>query len=91
MLTKAEMIAAVAEATETSKNAAGKAFDAVFDVIAQELIKGEKVSIHGFGTFTVKQRSARKGRNPQTGKEITIPAKKVVGFKASTSVRDKLK
>ncbi len=91
MLTKSEMIAAVAEATGTSKNAAGKAFDAVFEMISKELISGEKVSIHGFGTFTVKQRNARKGRNPQTGKEITIPAKKVIGFKASTSVRDKLK
>lgn len=86
MLSKADFIAKVAEDAEVTKAVAAKVFESVFDTIAGELADGEKVAIHGFGTFTVKDRAARKGRNPQTGAEMLIPAKKVVGFKAASAV-----
>ncbi|MFS8652443.1 MAG: HU family DNA-binding protein, partial [Caldibacillus sp.] len=80
-MNKTELINAVAEATDLSKKDAGKAVDAVFDTILNALAKGEKVQLVGFGNFEVRHRAARKGRNPQTGEEIEIPASKVPAFK----------
>jgi DNA-binding protein HU-beta len=91
MLKKSEIIDAIAKDAAVPKTVTEKVFNSAFNVISKELAKGEKVIVHGFGSFTVKTRAARKGRNPQTGKEIQIPAKKTVGFKASTLVRDQLK
>ena len=73
MTNKAELIDVVAEATESSKAAAGAALDAVIDAISQALKQGEEVRLVGFGTFSVKDRAEGKGRNPATGEEIKIP------------------
>ena len=81
MANKAELINQVAEATELSKKDATPVVEAVFEAIQSNLSEGEKVQIIGFGTFEVRDRAARKGRNPQTGEEIQIPATKVPAFK----------
>ena len=81
-MNKTELIAAVAEQAELSKKDAEKALKAFTDVIAAELVKGEKVQLVGFGTFEVSERAARVGRNPQTKQEIKIPASKAPKFKA---------
>jgi DNA-binding protein HU-beta len=91
VLNKTELIAKVAEVTELSKKDATQAVDAVFDVIAETLQSGEKVQIVGFGNFEVRERSARKGRNPQTGEEIEIPAGKVPAFKPGKALKDGIK
>ena len=88
MTNKAELIDAVAEATESSKAAAGAAIDAVLAAIADALGKGEEVRLVGFGTFSVKERAASKGRNPATGAEIDIPASKNVRFKPGAQLKD---
>lgn len=75
----------VAEATGISKAAAYDAAKGVFDHIAKTVHGGAKVSIHGFGTFSLKERKARTGRNPQTGAAIKVPASKTLGFKAVPS------
>jgi DNA-binding protein HU-beta len=87
MTNKAELIDVVAEATESSKAAAGAALDAVIDAISQALKKGEEVRLVGFGTFSVKERAAGKGRNPATGEEIKIPASKSVRFKPGAQLK----
>jgi DNA-binding protein HU-beta len=87
MTNKAELIDVVAEATESSKAAAGDALDAVIDAISQALKKGEEVRLVGFGTFSVKERAAGKGRNPATGEEIKIPASKSVRFKPGAQLK----
>ncbi|WP_319801449.1 HU family DNA-binding protein [Rhodoblastus acidophilus] len=87
MTNKAELIDVVAEATESSKAAAGAALDAVIDAISQALKNGEEVRLVGFGTFSVKERAAGKGRNPATGEEITIPASKSVRFKPGAQLK----
>ena len=87
MTNKAELIDVVAEATESSKAAAGQALDAVIDAISQALQKGEEVRLVGFGTFSVKERAAGKGRNPATGEEIDIPASKSVRFKPGAQLK----
>jgi nucleoid DNA-binding protein len=84
---KAELIEAVAKVTCT-KAEAGNAVNAVIDNIAKALKKGDTVTLVGFGTFSVKKRKARIGRNPQTGKEIKIAAKKVPAFKAGKELKD---
>ena len=76
-MNKAELVAAVAEKSEFTKKEAEKAVAAVFDTITQALASGEKVQLVGFGTFEVKKREERVGRNPQTKEEIVIPACKV--------------
>jgi DNA-binding protein HU-beta len=86
-MTKAEIVAKVAEETKVTVVAAGKAFQAFIDSIKESLKKGEKVSLVGFGTFSVAERKARKGRNPQTGKEIKIAAKKVPKFTAGKALK----
>ena len=85
-MNKTELIASVAQKTELTKKDAEKAVKAVFDTIAEELTSGEKVQVIGFGTFEVRERQAREGRNPQNGKTITIPASKSPAFKAGKPV-----
>ena len=80
-MNKAELINAIAASAGLTKADAKKALDAFIKASTQALKKGDRVTITGFGTFSVSKRSARTGRNPQTGKEIKIPAKKVVKFK----------
>ncbi len=87
-MNKAELVAAVAEKTAMSKKDAEKAVSAVFSAIEESLAKNEKVQLVGFGTFEVKDRAERTGRNPQTKEVITIPAAKVPGFKAGKALKD---
>ncbi|GGF87887.1 HU family DNA-binding protein [Paenibacillus abyssi] len=87
-MNKTDLIAKVAESTELSKKDATKAVDAVFDAISDALQSGEKVQLVGFGNFEVRERSARKGRNPQTGEEIEIAASKMPAFKPGKSLKD---
>ena len=87
-MNKTELIAAVAEQAELSKKDAEKALKAFTDVIAAELVKGEKVQLVGFGTFEVSERGAREGRNPLTGEKITIAASKNPKFKAGKALKD---
>jgi len=90
-MNKTDLINAVAETTEFSKKDAGIAVDAVFQTIMDSLGKGERVQIIGFGNFEVRDRAARKGRNPQTGEEIQIPASKVPAFRAGKALKDAVK
>jgi len=87
-MNKTDLVNAVAEKTGLSKVKAAAAVDGVISAISDFLKNGEKVSLVGFGTFEVVKRPARKGRNPQTGKEITIPAKNVVRFRAGKKLKD---
>jgi DNA-binding protein HU-beta len=87
-MNKAELVDAVAGAANLSKADAGRAVDAVVETIANALKKGQQVSVVGFGTFSVKHRSARSGRNPRTGDTIKIAASNVPGFKAGKALRD---
>ena len=81
-MNKAELVSAVAEKAGLTKVQATEAINAFMEATADTLKKGDKVALVGFGTFSVAERAERKGRNPQTGKEVVIPAKKVVKFKA---------
>ena len=87
-MNKTELVAAIAEQTELSKKDAEKALKAFTDIVADELKKGEKVQLVGFGTFEVSERAAREGRNPQTGKTMTIAACKAPKFKAGKALKD---
>jgi len=87
-MNKTELIYLVASKTELSKKDSTKAVDAVFNVIAEALKKGEKVQLIGFGNFEVRERAARTGRNPQTGEEIQIPASKIPAFKPGKALKD---
>ena len=87
-MNKTELVAAIADQAELSKKDAEKALKAFTDVVAAELKKGEKIQLVGFGTFEVRQRAARKGRNPQTKAEIKIPASKAPVFKAGKALKD---
>ena len=87
-MNKSELIDAIAAAADLSKADAGRALDATIDAITGALKKGDAVSLVGFGTFAVKQRAAREGRNPQTGKTIQIAAANVPGFKAGKALKD---
>lgn len=89
-MNKTELIAAIAEKTELSKKDAEKALKAFTDVVVEELQKGEKIQLVGFGTFEVSERAARTGRNPQTGAEMNIPASKNPKFKAGKAFKDVL-
>ena len=90
-MNKSDLINVVTEATELPKKDATKAVDAVFEAITQALQSGDKVQLVGFGNFEVRERSARKGRNPQTGEEIEIPASKVPAFKPGKALKDGIK
>lgn len=87
-MNKSELIAKVSESTELSKKDATQAVDAVFQSISEALQNGDKVQLVGFGNFEVRERSARKGRNPQTGEEISIAASKVPAFKPGKALKD---
>lgn len=91
MANKQDLIAKVAEATSLTKKDSAAAVDAVFSAIEGFLSKGEKVQLIGFGNFEVRERAARKGRNPQTGAEIKIAASKVPAFKAGKALKDAVK
>jgi DNA-binding protein HU-beta len=90
LLTKTELISQVAEKCDLKKKDVEKAVNAVFQTITQALAKGQKAQFIGFGTFEVKQRKARKGRNPQSGKVINIPASKAPVFKAGKALKEKV-
>ena len=87
-MNKSELVAAMSEKTELSKKDAEKALKAFTDVVAEELKKGEKIQLVGFGTFEVSERAERVGRNPQTGEEMKIPASKAPKFKAGKALKD---
>ncbi len=87
-MNKTDLIDAIASAADLSKADAGRALDAVVDSITDSLKKGDPVSLVGFGTFQVKHRAAREGRNPQTGATIQIKASNVPSFKAGKALKD---
>jgi len=87
-MNKSELISAVADAAELSKADAGKAVDAIVDVITAALKKDDKVSLVGFGTFETRTRAARQGRNPKTGETLKIAASKNPSFKAGKALKD---
>lgn len=90
-MSKADLIAKVADMAGMTKVDAAKAVDAVSDVVTAALKRGEKVTWTGFGTFEVRSRAARTGRNPQTGAPLHIPATKTPAFKAGKSLKDEVK
>ncbi|QIK37363.1 HU family DNA-binding protein [Caldichromatium japonicum] len=87
-MNKSDLIEKMAEAADISKAAAARALDAFTDAVAVALKEGDTVSLTGFGTFSVKERAARKGRNPQTGATIEIKASKTPSFKAGKALKD---
>ena len=87
-MNKAELITAVAENADMTKKDAEKVIKAFIDVVTETLVKGDKVQLVGFGSFEVRKRAARKGRNPQTKEEIKIPASKAPVFKAGKALKD---
>ena len=89
-MNKTELVAAMAEQTNLSKKDAEAALKAFIDVVSEELKKGEKVQLVGFGTFEVSERAAREGRNPQTGETMTIKASKTPKFKAGKAFKDSI-
>ena len=90
-MNKGELIEEVANQTGLTKRASGEAVTAITSVITDALARGEKVTLVGFGTFQIMQRKARRGRNPQTGETIQIPAKDVPKFKAGKGLRETVK
>lgn len=90
-MTKTELIDKVAAKTKLTKKDSGKAVDAVVASISGALSKGDKVTLVGFGSFEVRKREARKGRNPQNGKPINIPARKVPVFRAGKALKEAVK
>lgn len=90
-MTKTELIQVVAEKAELSKKDAGKAVESIIEAVTDAMKAGDKVQLVGFGTFEVKERGERKGRNPQTGEEITIKASKLPSFKAGKALKDAVK
>ena len=89
-MNKAELITSMAEKSQLTKKDAEKALKAFTDVVAEELKKGEKVQLVGFGTFEVSERAAREGRNPQTGEIMPIAASKAPKFKAGKALKDSI-
>ena len=87
-MNKSELVDAIASGADISKASAGRALDAMVDTITETLRTGDQVALVGFGTFSVKDRAARAGRNPQTGNAIQIPAARVPGFKAGKGLKD---
>ncbi|MDE7060638.1 MAG: HU family DNA-binding protein [Lachnospiraceae bacterium] len=87
-MNKSELVAAMSDRAELSKKDTEKALKAFIDVVTEELVKGEKIQLVGFGTFEVAERAAREGKNPQTGKKINIAASKAPKFKAGKALKD---
>ncbi|KRE06122.1 DNA-binding protein [Bacillus sp. Root239] len=90
-MNKTELVDAVATQAELSKQDAKKAVEALFETISNTLAKEEKIQLIGFGTFEVRERAARTGRNPQTGEEMTIPASKAPAFKPGKELKAAIK
>ena len=91
MANKAELVDRVAKKTQLTKKDVSATVEALFETIQEAVKAGEKVQVIGFGNFEVRERAARKGRNPQTGKEIKIKASKVPAFKAGKALKDAVK
>ncbi len=89
-MNKSELVQAVSDAAEISKTAASKAVDAIVETIKDRLAEGDSVTLIGFGTFTVRERPARTGRNPRTGESIDIKAAKMPVFKPGKALKDAL-
>ena len=89
-MNKTEIIEAMADSADISKAAAGRALDGMVEAIVNSMKQGEQVSLVGFGTFSVRDRAAREGRNPQTGETIQIKASKIPSFKAGKGLKDAL-
>lgn len=87
-MNKADIISSIADHAELSKADAGRALDAIIEVVKKALKKGDNVSLVGFGTFAVRKRAARTGRNPRTGATIKIKASKIPAFKAGKALKD---
>ncbi|SHI08418.1 nucleoid-associated protein HU-beta [Ferrimonas marina] len=87
-MNKSQLIDQIASGADISKAAAGRALDSFIDSITESLKNGDKISLVGFGTFEVRERAERTGRNPQTGKEIKIAAAKIPAFKAGKALKD---
>lgn len=87
-MNKTELVDAIAAAADITKAQASKAVDAFIDSVTKTLVKGDKVTLIGFGTFETRERSARTGRNPQTGKELKIAASTSPAFKAGKKLKD---
>ena len=85
---KAELVEAVAEKAGLTKADATRAIEALFDTVKTAMVKGERVAIPGFGTFSVGERAAREGRNPRTGETVKIAARKAVSFKAGSALKE---
>ncbi|RID82197.1 HU family DNA-binding protein [Peribacillus asahii] len=90
-MNKTELVQAVSAQAEITQKDAAKVVDALFETISNTLAKDEKIQLIGFGTFEVRERSARKGRNPQTGEEIDIAASKVPAFKPGKELKEAVK
>ena len=90
-MNKSELVAAMAQSADISKAAAEKTLTGFMDAVTDTLQKGDKVSLIGFGTFSISARAARTGRNPQTGKEIKIAARNIAKFKAGKKLADAVK
>lgn len=90
-MNKSELVESVADAAGLTKADAANAVDAVFDSVASALKSGDKVSLVGFGTFSIRERAARQGRNPKTGETIKIAASKSPAFKAGKGLKDAIK
>jgi len=86
-MTKGDLVEAVAKSANITKRAASEAVDATFEGISREIKKGKRFQVSGFGTFTVRSRKARKGRNPQTGAVISLKASRTVGFKLAPTLK----
>lgn len=90
-MTKQTLVEQVARKAGSTKAEAARLVDAMIDVVTEALARGEKVTVTGFGTFEVRQRAARMGRNPQTGETIQIPAQRTPAFRAGKSLKDAVK
>jgi DNA-binding protein HU-beta len=90
-MNKSELVESMASAAGISKAAAEKSLTAFLDAVTDAMAKGDKVTLVGFGTFSVSERAARQGRNPQTGAAIKIPSRKVARFKAGSKLTDAVK
>ena len=87
-MNKTDLVAAIAEKTNSTKKAAEENVKALMEIVTDALVKGDKVQLVGFGTFQTKARAARKGKNPQTGEEMKIPACKAPAFKAGKALKE---
>ena len=90
-MNRLELVNTISRKMGATKKDADKAVTAFIDTVTEALVEGSKVQLIGFGTFEVRERAARKGRNPQTGEEIEIPASKIPAFKAGKSLKDSVK